>query len=69
MDPMEQVPSNAPQTAARPQKFKKNTSLSSIATHSDLYFEDETACRKITIEQKHRFVELITQENFNMKEV
>jgi len=53
----------------KPQKFKKNTSLSSIKTNPDFYFEDETSGRKITLEQKQTFVELITQQNLNMKEV
>ena len=50
-------------------KFKKNSSLSSIKTNADFYLEDETIGRKITLEQKQTFVELITQKNFNMKEV
>ena len=53
----------------KPQKFKKNSSLSSIKTNADFYLEDETTGRKITLEQKQTFVELITQKNFNMKEV
>jgi hypothetical protein len=62
----ESVPVNE---ATRGTKFGKSSSLSSVRTASEGYLEQETLCRKISLSQKERFIQLITEENFNMKEV
>lgn len=58
-----------PKTQQKPAKFGKSSSLSSVKTASEGYLEQETLCRKIAITQKERFIELITEDNYNMKEV
>lgn len=64
-----QIPSAPLQAQQMPNKFKKNSSFSSIKTTIDFYIEEETVCRKVSLCQKQMFIELITLENFNMKEV
>lgn len=41
-------------------KFVKSSSLSSVKTATEGYLEQETLCRKISLAQKERFIQMIT---------
>lgn len=56
-------------TTKRVSKFGKCSSLSSVRTASEGYLEEQTLCRKINLAQKETFIQMITEDNLNMKEV
>lgn len=62
-----EVQSSSEKKENRGPKFGKSSSLSSVRTASEGYLQQETLCRKIHLQQKEAFIQMITEDNLNMK--